>query len=528
MTSTEALQNVIHESVGKTEAVVITLTTDVTENLTIPVNANVVIDGDNQYEINGVITCETSTISTDVTNLTLQNLTLDGQSSSSMAVVSQNVGSGSPVTLPGVNRLNLTMSRCTVQNYKGKALYLTNVKELKIDGCTFQDNATDQAGTSGDNDYTIDLNLCGVEETEASITNSTFTGNCGNQAVIHMAVRGGESDEGENVPLNSTESNASASAKSLTISGCTFRDTPAAVNDVNIGTDSKKSTKDDGTGTFTTNTTGDYAVTISNNKTAVTVFDASKTYKDDGGNYMLAQGNGTTKAEALEVPANRTATKTADGNLTIESNHSGVVVVPEPEEPEEPEESEQPEESKLPFADVTESAWYYEAVKYVYENNLMVGTADDTFSPGATLSRAMVAQILYNLEGQPAVTEGNTFTDSGTHWAAKAIAWAQKTGVVSGYENNTFQPNKAVKREELAQMLYNYATYKKITLPALGDLSKFPDGDKVSSWAQNAMSWATGLQVINGYEDDTLRPGGNTTRAEAASMIKGLATTLTK
>ena len=79
----------------------------------------------------------------------------------------------------------------------------------------------------------------------------------------------------------------------------------------------------------------------------------------------------------------------------------------------------------------------------------------------------------------------------------------------------------------LAQMLYNYATYKKIPLPALGDLCKFPDGSKVSSWAQNAMSWATGLQVINGYEDDTLRPGGDTTRAEAASMIKGLTTTLT-
>ena len=154
---------------------------------------------------------------------------------------------------------------------------------------------------------------------------------------------------------------------------------------------------------------------------------------------------------------------------------------------------ETPVDTGLPFADVKTGDWYYEAVKYVYENNLMVGTADDTFSPGATLSRAMVSQILYNLEGQPAVTEGNTFTDSGTHWAAKAIAWAQKTGVVSGYENNTFQPNKAVKREELAQMLYNYVTYKKITLPALGDLSKFPDGSKVSSWAQNAMSWATGL-----------------------------------
>ena len=181
---------------------------------------------------------------------------------------------------------------------------------------------------------------------------------------------------------------------------------------------------------------------------------------------------------------------------------------------------------ELPFTDTAKGAWYQGAVEYVYRNSIMTGTSATTFEPNTTLSRAMVAQILYNLEGQPTVTGESTFTDSNTHWAAKAIAWAQKTGVVSGYGNNTFRPNRAVTREELAQMLYNYAKYKEITLPALGDLSKFPDGDKVSSWARTAMSWATGLQVIGGYEDTTLRPGGSTTRAEAASMILGLATKL--
>ena len=178
------------------------------------------------------------------------------------------------------------------------------------------------------------------------------------------------------------------------------------------------------------------------------------------------------------------------------------------------------------LADVLVKAWYHDAVDYVVEHGIMTGTSATTFEPNTTLSRAMVAQILYNLEGQPTVTGESTFTDSNTHWAAKAIAWAQKTGVVSGYGNNTFRPNQAVTREELAQMLYNYAQYKGITLPALGDLSKFPDGDEVSDWAQTAMSWANGLGAINGYEDNTLRPGGNTTRAEAASMIMGLATKL--
>ena len=178
------------------------------------------------------------------------------------------------------------------------------------------------------------------------------------------------------------------------------------------------------------------------------------------------------------------------------------------------------------LADVLVKAWYHDAVDYVVEHGIMTGTSATTFEPNTTLSRAMVAQILYNLEGQPTVTGESTFTDSNTHWAAKAIAWAQKTGVVSGYGNNTFRPNQAVTREELAQMLYNYAEYKQYDLTASGDLIVFPDGSKVSDWAQTAMSWANGLGAINGYEDNTLRPGGNTTRAEAASMIMGLATKL--
>ena len=170
----------------------------------------------------------------------------------------------------------------------------------------------------------------------------------------------------------------------------------------------------------------------------------------------------------------------------------------------------------MPFTDTAKGAWYQGAVEYVYRNSIMTGTSGTTFEPNAPLSRAMVAQILYNLEGQPTVTGESTFTDSNTHWAAKAIAWAQKTGVVSGYGNNTFRPNQAVTREELAQMLYNYAEYKQYDLTASGDLIAFPDGNNVQGWAKTAMSWANGNQLINGFEDDTLRPGGDSTRAQAA------------
>ena len=174
---------------------------------------------------------------------------------------------------------------------------------------------------------------------------------------------------------------------------------------------------------------------------------------------------------------------------------------------------------ELPFTDVGSKSWYTAAVQYVYQHGIMTGTGATAFAPDATLSRAMVAQILYNLEGQPAVEGESTFTDVSGHWAIDAITWAQKTGVVDGYENNTFRPNQAVTREELAQMLYNYAKVMGYDLTASGDLTAFPDGSKVSSWAKEAMAWATGNKLINGHDDGTLEPGGNSTRAQAASIL---------
>lgn len=211
----------------------------------------------------------------------------------------------------------------------------------------------------------------------------------------------------------------------------------------------------------------------------------------------------------------------ASGNVALKLSHASEYAIVLDEKSHE-----------LPFTDTTKGTWYQGAVEYVYRNGIMTGTSATTFEPGITLSRAMVAQILYNLEGQPDISEENLGYPYGDvdaeAWYGDAVYWARINGVATGYEDNTFRPDKAVTREELAQMLYNYAKYKEIILPAVGDLSKFPDGDEVSSWAKTAMSWATGLQVINGYEDNTLRPSGNTTRAEAASMILGMATILMK
>ena len=175
----------------------------------------------------------------------------------------------------------------------------------------------------------------------------------------------------------------------------------------------------------------------------------------------------------------------------------------------------------LPFTDVNNGDWFLAAVQYVYENDRMAGTSSTTFQPEVNLTRAMAAQVLYNLEGQPAVTGDTTFTDAAAagDWAVKAITWAEQTGVVAGIGDGLFDPTANVTREEFAQMMYNYASYKEYDLTLEGDLSQFEDASAISGWAETAMSWANGSGLINGHDDGTIDPQGTTTRAQAASIL---------
>ena len=180
------------------------------------------------------------------------------------------------------------------------------------------------------------------------------------------------------------------------------------------------------------------------------------------------------------------------------------------------------ETEELPFVDATSSDWFYPAVQYVYENSIMNGTSATTFAPNGTVERSQVVQMLYNLEGQPTVTGNSGFSDiKSDDWYSKAVTWAERTGVVDGYENNAFRPGKAVSREEFAQMLYNYSKYKRYDLSAAADLSEFPDGSSVSNWANSAVAWANGNGLINGHDDGRLDPSGTAIRAQAASILMG-------
>ena len=181
----------------------------------------------------------------------------------------------------------------------------------------------------------------------------------------------------------------------------------------------------------------------------------------------------------------------------------------------------EPEEPTWPFTDVTEGDdWFYDAVAYVYENGIMVGTDETTFEPFLELDRAMAAQLFYNLEGQPTVTGDSTFTDvTSGHWAVDAITWAAQNDIVAGIGGGLYDPDSNVTREQFAVMLYKYARFKGYDLTATGDLTQFPDAGSISSWAETALSWANGKGLINGHENGTIDPKGGTIRAQAASIM---------
>ena len=173
-----------------------------------------------------------------------------------------------------------------------------------------------------------------------------------------------------------------------------------------------------------------------------------------------------------------------------------------------------------PFTDVADDAWYKEAVDYVYANGLMSGTSATTFAPNMLLSRAMIAQVVHNLEDNPAAAEQGVFTDvAAGAWYANAVDWAAGEEIVSGYGNGKFGPEDNITREQMALILYGYAQYKGYDVSASGELSSFTDGASTSSWAAEAVQWAVGSGLLSGKGGGVLDPQGTATRAEVASIL---------
>ena len=173
-----------------------------------------------------------------------------------------------------------------------------------------------------------------------------------------------------------------------------------------------------------------------------------------------------------------------------------------------------------PFTDVSADAWYAQAVQYVYENGLMDGIENNQFAPEHTTTRAQLVTILYRLEGQPAVTGESGFTDveAGT-WYTDAVAWAAANGIVNGVSDTRFAPGDEITRQQMAAILYRYAEAKGYDVTASADLSGYSDAETIQEYAQIPMAWACAQGLLQGFEDDTLRPAGNATRAQIATIL---------
>lgn len=174
---------------------------------------------------------------------------------------------------------------------------------------------------------------------------------------------------------------------------------------------------------------------------------------------------------------------------------------------------------KLPFTDVSTSDWFYSDVMFVYENGLFSGTDSRSFSPNASMTRAMLVTVLYRLEGEPAGTGSSSFSDvrSGSYYE-KAVAWAAANGIVTGTGSTSFSPDAKVTREQLAAILYRYAQYKKLDTDAGAKLDSFSDAGNVSGYASEALSWAVSEGLINGASG-RLMPKGDATRAQVAAIL---------
>ena len=182
--------------------------------------------------------------------------------------------------------------------------------------------------------------------------------------------------------------------------------------------------------------------------------------------------------------------------------------------------NENPDIVVNPFTDVSEKDWFYNDAMFVYKNGLMLGTSKTLFSPHGTVTRGMMATILWRMEGSLAPKGENSFTDvEAGRWYADAITWAAENGIFAGYSMDKFGPDDPITREQLTAIFYRYADYKGYKLTVTGNLDKFEDADKITDYANTVMQWAVGNGLIKGKAETLLDPQGTATRAEISAML---------
>jgi hypothetical protein len=391
------------------------------------------------------------------------------------------------------NPVSVTANNLTVQNCYIKGAYFEKLTDSTFTSCTFASNGTDPNKVASENMRTwmcgVDINLKNGSYENISFVGCTFTNNGANSGTALLIKARDDGNYGETTSLDGA-----------TVSGCTFSgnngDSPVILGEPNKGNKTPVNVSIQSDVKYTSN------VAAASNFTV--------TFNSNGGTEYATQLVAAGSEITLPTPtksgyiflgwrcgedtynAGATVKVTADMAFTaVWGNLPNVKPDTKPDEP----------VTEFPFYDVAASAWYYDAVKYVYDKGLMDGVDTHEFAPNATLTRAMVWTILARAEGVD--------TTGGASWYAKAQEWAVAKGVSDG-EN----PNAAITREQLVTMLYRLAGLPSVT----GSLTA-PDASSVSSWAKDAMLWAMNLGLVEGDENGAVTPTATATRAQAAAII---------
>ena len=380
------------------------------------------------------------------------------------------------------------------------------------------------AKVSGTNAYTATFtNPHGFSPFTFSKT-SQAKAKIGNQSYTSLQAAVDAAKDGETITLLKTLTDADLQ---VTVSGdsrtINFKNDTGAEKTLNIN---------GGKLTIAHSQTASYQYTASTGGTVVKRYDVTLADTDNGSitaTHKRASKNSTvtitaTPADGYAVDAVTVTekdgdkvevTKKDDNKYTFKMPASDVTVKATfkvaPTEPEQP--------SGLPFTDVAKDAWYFPAVEYVFNNGLMNGTTATTFAPNVNLNRAMMAAVLYNMEGQPACDKNGLFSDvENGKWYTDAVNWAASNNIVSGMPDGTYAPDQALTREQMASILYRYAEYKGIDVSARADLSTFTDGTTVSPWAQDVVQWAVAEKLMSGNSNE-LQPKGTASRAQVATVL---------
>lgn len=209
------------------------------------------------------------------------------------------------------------------------------------------------------------------------------------------------------------------------------------------------------------------------------------------------------------------------GNDTVYAGWTEKAPEPDDEDETDEDEDDTQNETEFPFKDVNESDWFREAVEFVYEKGLFSGVTEEYFAPEESITRGMLVTVLWRMESKPVVNYLMRYEDvDQSAYYAEAIRWAASEGIVNGYSETEFAPDKEITREEFAAIINRYADYIGEGDGNKASITGFADSNEVSNWAYENMRWAVGTGLINGTDGNRLDPQGITTRAEAAAILQ--------